>query len=233
MDRQILDMDRTRGGGARLLGGRAVHYLCADHIPKSLFRNSQDIDFYVPERKRRILVEVLEQSGWQGDREFNLLNGKTRLIFKQDGEKVDVFVDVFKMSHVVPLGSYDHNPYTLSSTDLLLIKLQVFEITAKDLIDSCALLCTFSLDNQGIRADYIARLLAGEWGLWRTFTNNLERLATSAREIMADDLTAAELVQSRARDLLAYIEREPKRTSWRIRNMVGERVPWYEKPEEP
>jgi hypothetical protein len=82
-----------------------------------------------------------------------------------------------------------------------------------------------------ISASFIAALCAGDWGLWRTCQLNigrsLESLGTSALEPEERAVVAERLEALRDR-----IEAEPKPLKWRMRNQVGDRVRWYNEPEE-
>ena len=77
----------------------------------------------------------------------------------------------------------------------------------------------------------MARLLSADWGLWRTSTLNVERVRGGlARYGLAPE--QEEVVRMRLDDLRRRIDEEPKSTKWKLRAQVGERVKWYEEPEE-
>jgi hypothetical protein len=235
----IVNEVNKRGGAARLLGGRAVAYLCYGSVPKRLQRVSQDIDVFIPRRDRKVLVQVLEALGAKPDREFNLLYGKTRLLYRGGSTKIDVFVDQFQMCHVLPLAErVKYAQVTLPPADLLLTKLQIVQINEKDLIDSIALLLAAPPSDEphdgrlGMDPEYIARILARDWGLWRTVTRNLEALRDAARAFLKDENGWSERLALTLNELLASIEGAPKTLGWRLRSVVGEKVIWYEIPEE-
>ncbi|MFL5778348.1 MAG: hypothetical protein ACJ761_05345, partial [Chloroflexota bacterium] len=78
-----------------------------------------------------------------------------------------------------------------------------------------------------------------DWGWWRTVTGNLDKLEQYlATEYQPDDLDVAggralafdPMAQIAA--LRQAIEQAPKSTRWKLRARVGERVPWYDEPEE-
>ena len=72
-------------------------------------------------------------------------------------------------------------PYTLSPTDLLLSKLQIVELNAKDLDDCLRLLVTFAagatptIPTSSTCASSAA-LVGDDWGWWKTISLNLERI---------------------------------------------------------
>ena len=87
------------------------------------------------------------------------------------------------------------------------------------------------IDRQGVDGAYVAELLAGDWGLWRTATLNLERVrAGLARYGLEPELE--EVVRARLDDLRSLIDARPKSTRWKVRARVGERVKRYYEPEE-
>ena len=70
--------------------------------------------------------------------------------------------------------------------------------------------------------------LAGDWGLWRTITRNLESVGGHLGSYDVD----RDLVSTRLAGLQERIEAAPKSRSWKLRDKVGERKRWYELPEE-
>jgi hypothetical protein len=109
-------------------------------------------------------------------------------------------------------------------SDLLLTKLQIVELNAKDARDAGLLLREHELGRgQGdhVDVDYLAGLVGRDWGLWRTTTGTLRRLA---------ELEPS--VAPRAGDLEAEFASVPKTRAFRIRARVGERKRWYELPDE-
>jgi hypothetical protein len=77
------------------------------------------------------------------------------------------------------------------------------------------------------------KLLGADWGWWRTVTGNLNklpRLVAEHPELLPPDPPLDPLAQ--ARQLLGLAESAPKGMKWRLRANVGDRVRWYELPEE-
>lgn len=98
--------------------------------------------------KRGALQRLFIDHGYEPDREFNLLHGAQRLIFRHtaDERHIDVFLDRFQMCHTFDLRDRLHlHSVTLPPTDLLLTKLQVVEATENDLRDLFALLSDLPL----------------------------------------------------------------------------------------
>jgi hypothetical protein len=219
----------------RVLGGVAVA-LSSEHA-LLLPREYNDIDFIAAAGRAPEVVRAFEALGYVGDQRFNGLHGHRRLLFYDTGNarRVDVFVAKFEMCHAIPLaGRLTLNAWTIPLADLLLTKLQVFALNEKDQRDIVNLLHAHPLsdsDADGLNAPYVARLLATDWGLWRTSTLNIERVRGGlARYELAPEQEA--VVRTRLDDLRSRIDEEPKSTKWRLRARVGERVKWYEEPEE-
>lgn len=226
----------AQGGVARLLGGRAIHALCGESLPAPLKRPSADIDLVTRGRDRKALKAAMAKLGCEAEQEFNLLNGKERMMFHAGDVKIDIFIDVFRMCHTLNLGHrLELHPLTLSPADLLLTKLQVVRAEGKDLSDSAALLLCCGLGAEGLGAidtNYLAKTLGADWGFWRTASGTLKMLRERAAELCGEpDLTAA--LERHADALLHVFETAPKSLSWRMRAVIGERSPWYELPEEP
>src|SRR6202035_3221723 len=93
------------------------------------------------------------------------------------------------------------HPYTLPPADLLLTKLQIVELTDKDHRDLLTLFLEHEIgerDEDEISGAYVASLCAGDWGLWRTVTRNLERLE-AARSQYALSAQEQEVIALRLR----------------------------------
>lgn len=215
------------GVDARIMGGAGVALHCPP-LPngQQMHREIGDIDFFLGSRREtRDMGTVLGAHGYHPDAQFNALNGRERLIFHSDHWKIDVFIHDFTMCHVIPLANRVSIDWpTLSVTDLLLTKLQVAEFTDKDRSDVIRLLSSHPLaheDGDVVNAGHLCAVIAKDWGLWRTLTYNLSAVA-DAEPALAPKVEA----------LLKWFDQQPKSTAFRLRAMLGERVRWYEVPEE-
>jgi hypothetical protein len=155
------------------------------------------------------------------------------LLFYDDehGRQVDIFIDRMQMCHNIDFRSRMYiDERTLSPADLLLTKMQIIEVNEKDLLDVVALFIDHDIvdDDRGIHSQYISRLASNDWGLHKTLDLNLKKTKAFAVE-----RSFPEDVSTRIDTLIAHIEAHPKTMSWKARAMVGERVRWYELPEEP
>ena len=218
----------------RLFGGIGIRVrsVAAHQV---LERSYNDLDFVAPKRSSNRVTAFFLGRGYEENRELNLLHGHYRLWFHDQAHDrhADVFVGQFEMCHALPLADrLELEPLTLPAADLLLTKLQIFELNDKDRRDLLRLLLDHEVGEDGIDGAYVAGLCARDWGLWRTCTRNLADLAGA---LPAYDLGAADRATLAARlDRLAgLIESRSKSMAWRARAVVGERVQWYELPEEP
>ncbi len=226
------------GVALRLFGGQAVRYATRRYPPRT--SGEQDIDFACTSRDARQVTGLLAELGYRPDERFNALYGHRQMYFQApDGKtSVDVVVDRLTMCHELHFADrIDRLPVTLDITDLLLTKLQVVEINEKDVKDALYLLCAYPVaegDEPGtIGLDRWAHVLCGDWGWWRTVTSNLRALVARAPELAALIPAGAEhdpIAQS-AR-LLDEADAAPKSRRWKLRARLGERVRWYEEPEE-
>jgi len=233
------------GLGLKLLGGLAVRVICPDLPPRR--RTGQDIDFACLSKGRKEVAAFLERSGCVPDRRFNNLNGDRQMYFNApSGRPVDVMVDRLTMCHVLDFrGSFAERQLTLGAMDVLLSKLQIVELNEKDARDALQLLSGVPVaepasdgvsarpDGTVLDADRFAKLLAGDWGWWRTVTGNLEKLPSLAEtqpELVPADAPYDPLAQ--AEQLLELARSTPKSMKWKLRSNVGDRVRWYELPEE-
>jgi hypothetical protein len=148
---------------------------------------------------------------------------------------VDVLVGTFRMSHEIPFGKrMTLEPLTVPLAELLLTKLQIIELNEKDVRDALALLYDHPVgeeDGESVNGARIARLCASDWGLWRTFTANLEALEGHLQRYDLPD-GGKERIKERIEALLKRIEEEPKGFGWKMRAKIGDRKRWYELPEE-
>ena len=216
----------------RLLGGVAIALRCPSAGHEPLARSYGDIDLVGRGADRKKLGRFLVAEGYRSLEQLNAVHGGHRLFYYDPvrGRKLDVFIDRFDMCHELDLRRrLDIPGETLPLADLLLTKVQVVQTTEKDLKDIVSVLTDHELsdDESGVNASYLAKLTAGDWGLWRTTTMVLERARDFAN--VHDLASAAE----RAEQLHERFAQAPKSGKWTIRAKVGDRVRWYKLPEEP
>ena len=218
----------------KLVGGAAVNLHSRSAREAPLKRKYGDLDFVAASKQRQAAEKLFESLGYQGDRRFNTLNGHQRLLYLDpvNGRQIDIFIDRMRMCHVIELADrLGGDDPCLTPADLLLSKLQVFEVNMKDLVDSIALLLDHPIadhDDDAINGTYLAQLLSEDWGLHRTMQLNTARIRDTAKQLPV----AADTVNQRLDELWARTEAHPKSLKWRLRAKIGDRMSWYELPEE-
>ena len=239
---QLIDTAAARGLQVRLMGGLAFHAQVPSWTAR-IARERRDIDLATRATDRPGLTELMTARGYLADKQFNALYGRKQLYFV-DAERqrpVDVIIDALEMCHTFEFADrLGVEPRTLPLAELLLSKLQVAHINRKDILDALALLSEHPLaasDAGAINVGRITELTSSDWGWWRTVTGNLDR----SRQFLGDELQTGELDFGRPARfdaalqidaLRAAIDAAPKSTRWRLRARVGERVQWYQEPEE-
>jgi hypothetical protein len=228
-----------RGVALKLLGGQAIRVLCPSYPHRA--RNDQDMDFASVSSAKRQVMEYFAERGFLGDQRFNTLHGDRQMYFTTaDGRtSVDVIMDKLNMCHVLEFKDrIDRMPLTLDVADLLLSKLQIVEMNRKDVHDMLHLFSGFEVlpgDEPGtIGLDRIGRIVGDDWGWWRTVTGNLDKLAQLAdgeHRDMVPEARAFHPVEqiAKVREHCASVSKSLK---WKLRAKLGDRVQWYELPEE-
>jgi hypothetical protein len=223
------------GIGLKLLGGLAVRVLCPDYPPR--LRRDQDIDFACLSKERKKVATYLTDSGCQADRMFNNLNGDRQMYFvAPSGRPIDVMVDRLTMCHTLDLRpSFGRQPLTVDAIDVLLSKLQIVELNEKDARDIIYLLSALPPGGAGasLDTDRYGKLLGADWGWWRTVTGNLAKLpGLIAEKPDLVPVNAAYDPREQIQRLSQLAADAPKSMKWKLRSNVGDRVRWYELPEE-
>lgn len=176
-----------------------------------------------------------------------LMHGNQRMIFHHpDGRySIDVFYDRLQYSHEIHLGSNPKDSrlsldaVTISPTDLILEKLQIHEISEKDIKDIITLLAAcevFHEEGQGkINHVHIAGLLAKDWGFWHDARANMDKVAHFAQKYREEGRLNQQLldkVLSGISGLFTSIDEMPKTKEWQRRSKDGTNKKWWNDVEE-
>src|SRR5918997_2909076 len=208
------------GLALRLLGGVAIRLRAKDGLHPAFEREYADLDWIVPKGKSSQAQKFFESIGYAPHVRFNAIHGRERLLFfdEQHDRQVDVLVGSFRMSHEIPFGKrLGLEPVTVPLAELLLTKLQIVELNEKDVKDALALLHDHHVgeeDGEAINGAHVARLCASDWGLWRTFTANLEALEGHIDRYDLPEESKRRIAE-RVERLQERIEEEPKSFGWR------------------
>jgi hypothetical protein len=146
-------------------------------------------------------------------------------------------VDRLTMCHTLDFRpAFGRLPFTVDSVDVLLSKLQIVELNEKDARDIVHLLSGAPVGEgapPAIDTGRFGKVLASDWGWWRTVTGSLDKLPALVAEkpgLLPPAPRYDALAQ--ARQLLDVAGQIPKGVKWKLRANVGDRVRWYELPEE-
>ncbi|HEY7937723.1 MAG TPA: hypothetical protein VID26_11415 [Candidatus Limnocylindrales bacterium] len=239
---RMIALADAAGLQVRLMGGLAFHARCRSWTAR-IDRDGRDIDLATRSRDRKALQALMQANGYAADRQYNALYGHKQLYFVDPAWRrpVDVLIDRMEMSHKFEFADrLGVDKPTLPLAELLLTKVQIAQINRKDILDGLALLSEYPLgstDEGTINVDLIADLASADWGWWRTIIGNLGKF----EGYFNNSLQPGELdfgrpphfaVLDQINSLRDTLEASPKTTKWKLRARVGERVQWYQEPEE-
>jgi hypothetical protein len=237
---RIVAAANAAGVAVRVLGSIGVALHCPDAaalLPR-FERTYADIDLVAYKRAAKPLGAVLAGLGYRDDREVYLASEGARSIFDDPARRLhlDVFYDRLEFCHVIPLaGRLEADSPTIPLAELVLSKLQIFRINEKDIIDTILLLLDHPLgdhDRDTIDLERIARLAAADWGLWRTLTMNLAKVAELATAYPQLDDAQRVRVREAIVVVKAAMDEAPKPMAWRMRDRIGDRRQWWTDVEE-
>jgi len=212
-----------------------------------------DIDFMSYRKHRDKIKDFFGEMGYAKRRATLSSAASERQIYyhPKGWFYIDVFYDkLLVANHPVDFrGRLELDHPTISVTDLLLEKIQMWEaFSIKDLKDCLVLFKVHKIEEkrekEGIDTSYVAKLLAQDWGFWYTATTNLKKIRRFTIEI---DMLGPEVgidprhfkketgeeITGKIESLLNRIDREPKSFKWRLRSKAGTKKRWYNPVERP
>jgi len=248
----------------RILGGLGIAIHCQESrdFARRLGRTGtsvvsgqeySDIDFMSYRKNREDAKRFFSSMGYAKRRATLSSAASERQIYyhPKGWFYVDVFFDkLLVANHPVDFaGRLELDYPTVSITDILLEKIQMWEaFSVKDLKDCLLLLKSHSVEEKAekecIDAGYIAKQLSDDWGFWYTATTNLKKIAKFIHEIDrlgkevgidTNNLKKDELeeIKTRINKLLEIIEAKPKPFKWKMRAKIGTKQRWYNPVETP
>jgi hypothetical protein len=237
--RQLVDQGAERGVTLRILGSLAVrsHIQDGGAMLDLLGRvPTHDIDFLGYSKEQAQIDRMFKDLDYEIDPAvaFSLEYGLQRLIYHQREGQImaEVFLDKLSMAHTLDFrGRLELDSPTISLVDLLLTKLQVQQITEKDIKDVIALLAEHELGTDGqevVDVRHLLKLTSEDWGLYYTARNNLAIVEQWVGRIDVLDVRTRQDVAEKTHVLEERMEEEPKSLRWRLRAIIGTRVRWYE-----
>lgn len=233
---KIVEMASNNGVTLRLIGGLAIRVHC--HGPHSThLRTYGDIDLFGLKKESSMMMAVFQKLGYFPNVEFNALYGMTRLQFihEKTGEEVDIFLDKFRMDHTLDLRNRIYmDDLTIPITDLFLTKIQIVKLETKDIKDVIAILEDHQIGHnyarETLNLDYFAELCSKYWGLYKTITINLRKILEFIKSDEFAAIDKKKLIE-KLETIENVIKSNKKKLRWKLRNIVGERVRWFEEVE--
>ena len=241
--RSILTRAEQRGIPLRACGSVGVYLAVeADAEAVAIYRRRglspphgrlfKDLDLVGLEKQSSGLFRLfVRELGFTEDRETNALFGMYRNIFFHPEFHIDVFFDRLRFSHELPLRDRLTPGLSLQPEDLLLAKLQIHDITRKDLVDLAALILVHPLGR--LDRGYLSRILGDDWGFWFDAQNNLGAAdAEVAQWASTPDPTGVRRSRERLTEMRRFLTDMPKTRRWEKRAAKGTREPWFEPVDE-
>lgn len=261
---KIVEKANNKGVPLRILGGLGVAFHCREFrdFAKKLGRAGtgviegqeySDIDLMSYRKHMETIKDFFSDMEYAKRRATLSSAASERQIYyhPKGWFYVDVFFDkLLVANHPISFaGRLELDYPTVTVTDLLLEKIQMWEaFSVKDLKDCLLLTKTHMVEEkaqkEGIDASYIAELLSEDWGFWYTATTNLKKINRFISEIekfgteVGIDPTSLRSeerneIVGRIEKLLERIESEPKSFRWKMRAKIGTKQRWYNPVERP
>ena len=230
--KRILKASDEAGIILRVIGALAFQMHCQQfgYLQAAMGRAYTDIDFAAYQRQTREIQAMMAGLGYRENREVLIVSEGARAIFERPeaGLHIDVFYEKLDFSHVIHWKDrleVDHPSIPLA--EMLLEKMQIFQINEKDIIDTFILLLEHPLgdqDHETINIHRIAELCSTDWGLWRTTRMNLEKVRKLAKGYEQLTGEQKEKIDTQVTAALQRMDKEPKSLAWRLRARVGDQM---------
>jgi len=228
--KRLLLAAKEKGVILRLAGGLAFQV----HCKKMAFceRSHVDIDLAGLSKQSAQIAGIIKGLGYVENTGMTMATGGKRMLFGKLGSKdhVDVFLDNLDFEHVIKLQErLEIEESTLSVSDLLLSKLSISRLNDKDIRDIITFLNDLPLGDQDlpdtINIDYIARLCSRSWGLYHDVLESVAKCFDILGSYGLNLVDNEHVLQTLSALRNAMVESK-KTTRWKIRSLVGERIPW-------
>ncbi|MEW6399683.1 MAG: hypothetical protein AB1503_11060 [Bacillota bacterium] len=227
----------------RVMGGLAIFihsqefmdlWKQMERLGKKVFT---DIDYVSYGKYRAEVMDLFRERGFLVNQKILYLYGKDRHVYY--GSRIpmaEVFFDKLAMNHTIDFrGRLEADYPTIPVAELLLQKIQMVRMNEKDVKDAIVLLRAHPVgtdDTDKINKVAVAAPLLKDWGFYYTATTNLKRIEDSLGNYTALSNEDRKIVASRVRELLTYVESQPKSLNWKARSIIGPKLKWYNEVDE-
>ena len=254
--RTIVDAGNERGVVLRLTGGLAVRHYAIDL--EFAEREYSDIDLIGLKRQVVAIGDAFRDLGYVENRHVAMTTGNGQLQFfvpppggrggaaadddlpvfleVPPSDHVDVFLDAMRMDHQVDFRDrLEINTYAIDPADLFLSKLQIVNLTEKDVHDAITLVKDVYVDFQPhpgvLDLHHVAEVCSADWGLYIDVMNNIDTVVEHVAEydLGPRDVARVRRTLELAQDMMTE---QAKTLRWRMRARIGKRVRWYSEVEE-
>lgn len=235
----LVDSSAQRGVTLRILGSLGIrrHMQGSGPLLDLLERvPTRDIDFMGYSRDVKEADRMFSSLGYTVDAALahSLEYDVRRRIYHKANDQLmaEIFLDELRMAHTLDFrGRLELDSPTITLIDLLLSKLQIQQITEKDLKDLIALLASHELgsgDPERIDVIHMLRLTSDDWGLHQTATTNLGIVKEwlGRFDVIAPSVRTE--TTGKIEEMIRRMKAAPKSLRWKMRSVVGTRVRWYE-----
>ena len=232
---RIISAATDAGLVVKLSGSLAIRKRCYSRRLLQLRGNRivSDVDLIALFQNKQDVEEMMEALGYVSDAAIGTVPGIRRSLFYSSDRhcRCDIFYDALEFCHTIDLrGRLEVDHPTIPLVELLLQKLQIVDLTYKDIVDVQLLLMEYDLapsDEGVINVVRFSSLCSRNWGLWFTVRQNLLKI----RQLTTDDseLSREErhLIAVRVNRLLDRLEHDRKSFWWKLRAIIGTKLRWY------
>jgi len=239
---RLVQKAEERGIQLRILGSIAyrLHSPGHLHLFSEMNRELTDVDLGAERQQSHAIRDFMIEQGYSSNDGMMVGTEGARHVYNHPDWPlhVDVFTDELNYCHPVSFkGRLSLDFPTITTTDLLLEKMQIVEINLKDLKDTMVLMLEHPVGDPGagrenIDDKYIVDIMSRDWGFYYTFTTNLRKVVEFMPQMPAIEGDDAAVIRQRISHLLDKVETAPKTMRWSLRSKVGPRVRWYQEVSE-
>ncbi len=258
--RRIAGQAEDKGIVLRVMGGVAIALHSSKHreFARKLGRlegeqEFSDLDFMAYKKQMKQVINFLTKDLSYIKRRPTISTAiSQRLIFfhPKGWFYADIFFDkLLVANHPIDFRKrLTIDSPTISVSDLLLEKIQMWEaFSQKDLKDCLVLIRAHDVgenDDETVNAKYLAKLLSNDWGFWYTATTNLNKIKKCVDKLeeigpkIGIDLEAISKeeradISNKTAKLLEYVSKGKKPMKWKLRSKIGTTKRWYKHVETP
>jgi hypothetical protein len=236
----LVDMGSEQGVTLRLLGSLAVihHIQDRDKLLNLIDRvPTRDIDFMGYSEEQTKADRMFTKLGYEIDPSvaYSLEYGIQRLIYHHREQEImaEIFLDQLRMSHTLDFrGRLELDHPTISLIDLLLSKLQIQEITEKDIKDIIVLLSEHDLGSdsrESVDLSHLLSVTSDDWGFYYTAKTNLDIVKLWLGKVDVIENSMSQDIETKLNEIKKSMEEAPKSLRWNLRSIIGTRMKWYER----